>query len=129
MKMQSLTLIRQFLSIPHTLRRIPTTVRSLSELKRYDAAVAAYDAAIAIKSDLEAAWLGRGDVFWKLRRYDEALASYDRATALKPDLEIPNRPRSNDKAGTRGPAEKAKIAIVIPTINSQAIYRYHRKIL
>ena len=33
------------------------------------------------------AWLGRGNVFYKLKRYDEAFAAYDRALALKPDFE------------------------------------------
>jgi tetratricopeptide (TPR) repeat protein len=46
----------------------------------------AYDRALALKADLPAAWLGRGNAFNYLKRYEEAFAGYDKALALKPDL-------------------------------------------
>src|SRR5262249_54192374 len=46
------------------------------ELKSYADALTAYDKAIALKRDLPAAWLGRGNVLSAAKRYDESAAAY-----------------------------------------------------
>ena len=41
---------------------------------------------MALKPELAAAWLGRGNLFFRLKRYDNALAAYDKAMSIEPDL-------------------------------------------
>jgi predicted O-linked N-acetylglucosamine transferase (SPINDLY family) len=57
---------------------------ALQALGRLQEAVVQYDKALELKSDLAAAWDGRGTALQNLGNQDAALASYERSLALNP---------------------------------------------
>jgi tetratricopeptide (TPR) repeat protein len=46
----------------------------------------AYEKALALEPDLAAAWVGRGNVFFRLKAYEDALAAYNEALKLEPNM-------------------------------------------
>ena len=56
----------------------------MTDLARYDDALSAYEKALQLKPDLEAAYVGRGNVYLQTKRLAEALAQYEKALSLRP---------------------------------------------
>ena len=65
-------------------------VRYLSEGK-YEEAVIAFTAAIEIEPKQAAAFVGRGDAYFKIGKYDLAEADYSYALSLDPSLDLQDR--------------------------------------